>query len=85
MNIRGPARAKSLAEGTYWEALKYVQFHEAASSLGAWSITAAAMAQDDVALTDLVEEGCCWCRRLLINGGYQSSNRSVNERAHRKE
>jgi len=53
MNIRGPARAKSLAEGTYWEALKYVQFHEATSSLGVWSITAAAMAQDDVALADL--------------------------------
>jgi hypothetical protein len=56
MNIRGPARARSFAEGTYCEALKLVQFHEATSNLWVWSNTAAAMAKGIVALAELVGE-----------------------------
>lgn len=45
MNIRGPARARSFADGTYCVALKAeLQFHDPRSNLAVLSKAAAAMA-----------------------------------------
>lgn len=44
MNMRGPARARSLALGTYWVALKEVQFAD--QSLALWSSVAAMIVVD---------------------------------------
>jgi hypothetical protein len=52
MNMRGPARARSLAEGTYWVALKVVQFvvQEPRLNLAPLSNAAAAMTYDCVVI-----------------------------------